>query len=188
MPSLQNLVSSFLGISLLSAAPVTSAFAKGELPSQSFRQEHVGIKKHLQEVGVWVGDLEAKKSEKERSEVKAKVVGFFKNHIKPHAEWEEKVLYPAVDSRAAKGSNPFTATMRYEHTIVGRWTDQLESQEVATSAGARKFMRSTDRLIGLIDAHFEEEEEVLLPILDKSMSKEQFEKEISAKAESHSQH
>lgn len=170
-----------LGTLLMASSAAPSAQAKDERPSQHFRSEHVGIRKHLDEVSGWAGDLESKKSEKERNDLKGKIVGFFKGHIKPHAEWEEKVLYPAVDSRAAKGPNPFTATMRYEHTIVGRWIGELEKMDVSSPAGARKFMRATDRLVGLIDAHFQEEEEVLLPILDKTMSRAQFEKEIMSR-------
>lgn len=177
----RNGISAVLLIALF--LPLT-ALAKTELPSQKFRDEHVGIRKHLEEASVWAGDIE-KKNGKDRDALKRKVVEFFKSHIVPHAEWEEKVLYPAVDKRAAKGPNPFTATMRYEHKIVGRWADELDSQEVSSAEGARKFVRKADRLIGLIDAHFQEEEEVLLPILDKTLSKEQFEKEIMRHSEKH---
>lgn len=105
----------------------------------------------------------------------ARVVRFFREHIKPHAEWEERVLYPAVDKRAASGPNPFTASMRYEHRIVVRWTDEL-----ANTPDVIGFARRADNLLGLVWAHFEEEEEVLLPILDRSMSKEEFDQEIGA--------
>jgi hypothetical protein len=43
---------------------------------------------------------------------------------------------------------------------------------------AVQFARKTDRLLGLISAHFEEEEEVLLPVLDKSTTRKALEKEL----------
>lgn len=46
----------------------------------------------------------------------------------------------------------------------------------------RAFARRTDNLPGLIAAHFEEEEEVLLPLIDRSLTTEQFEKEIGGAA------
>jgi hemerythrin-like domain-containing protein len=108
------------------------------------------------------------------------VVGFVRDHIKPHAEWEERVLYPAVDRRAARGPNPFTASMRYEHGIVVRWTDELATMAAASPLDVVAFRRRADNLLGLIWAHFEEEEQVLLPILDRTMSKEDFDREIGA--------
>jgi hypothetical protein len=44
-------------------------------------------------------------------------------------------------------------------------------------------MRKIDKLLVLIAAQFMKEEKILLLILDKSMTKEQFEKEIIGKHE-----
>lgn len=148
-----------------------------KLPSAQFRTEHVEIKKHLAHVEEWAGKLSATKLE-EQKKTMLKIVTFFKEHIKPHAEWEEKKLYPAVDKRASKGTAAFTTTMRYEHKIVGRWIEGLEKEMSNTSPNTVLFARKTDQLLGLIIAHFEEEEEVLLPILDKSMTAAEFKEEI----------
>ena len=40
------------------------------------------------------------------------------------------------------------------------------------------YLVGRNNLLGLIWAHFEEEEEVLLPILDRTMSAEEFQREI----------
>lgn len=146
-------------------------------PSEQFRTEHVEIKKHLSDVEQWTGNLTSSSSA-EQKKTMLKIVTFFKEHIKPHAEWEEKKLYPAVDKRASKGSEIFTSTMRYEHKIVGRWIEELEKEATAKTSNAKLFSRKTDQLLGLINAHFEEEEEVLLPILDKSMTSTEFKEEI----------
>lgn len=150
---------------------------KSGIPSQQFRTEHVEIKKHLSHVEKWAGDISTSKSI-EQKKLMLKIVTFFKEHIKPHAEWEEKKLYPAVDKRANKGGEVFTSTMRYEHKIVGRWIEELEKESASKTPNSKLFTRKTDQLLGLIIAHFEEEEEVLLPILDKSMTPEEFKEEI----------
>jgi hemerythrin-like domain-containing protein len=146
-------------------------------PTEPFRREHAKIQEHLQHVHVELGKLTAAAADAQRASMEH-VVKFFREHIKPHAEWEERVLYPAVDKRAATGANPFTASMRYEHRIVGRWTDELASMAASASPDAAAFVRRADNLLGLIWAHFEEEEMVLLPVLDETMTPEQFEREV----------
>lgn len=148
-------------------------------PTEHFRSEHVELKKHVSEVEQWVGDLYAASDASKQKDKLTKITGFFKEHIKPHAEWEEKRLYPAVDKRTCTG-HTFTATMRQEHKIVGRWIGDLEQATSAKNPDLRKFARKADQLLGLIKGHFEDEEEILLPILDKSMTPEQFKQEVLA--------
>lgn len=148
-------------------------------PTDPFRREHAEIKEHLDHLKVEVGKIGSAVPEEQQTSM-AHVVRFLREHIKPHADWEERVLYPAVDRRAASGPNPFTASMRYEHRIVGRWTDELARMASASPPDTTGFARRADNLLGLIWAHFEEEEEVLLPILDRAMSKEEFDREIGS--------
>lgn len=171
----------FLGGALVLAALALhpSGGLAADRPSEGFRKEHVEIKKHLDHVKAWAGELPGL-PEAERGKRMTAIVGFFREHIEPHAQWEEKVLYPAVDKRACTGTQPFTATMRHEHGIVGRWIGELDAEAKKPKPDVTAFVRRTDNLLGLISAHFEEEEEVLLPILDKAMTPEQFEKEIGA--------
>jgi hypothetical protein len=75
--------------------------------------------------------------------------------------------------------------MRYEHRIVGRWIGELRAEADKPKIEAAKFARRTDNLLGLIWAHFEEEEEVLLPFIDNGMSKVQFERELGPAAGAH---
>lgn len=151
-------------------------------PSENFRKEHVQIRERLSRISDLVGKLPNQPASQQRDTMK-RVTAFFMGHIKPHAEWEEKVLYPAVDKRAGSQTHLFTATMRNDHKIVGRWISELESESEKTKADPKAFARKTDRLLGLITAHFENEEEVLLPVLDKSMTSEEFEREIMKKSE-----
>lgn len=159
------------------ASPKAAAPASGKRPTEPFRAEHVEVKEHLGHIHSMVGSMLSAPPE-EQVKTMNFVVKFLNTHIKSHAEWEEKVLYPVVDKYAGGGPHAFTASMRYEHGIVGRWIGELQSEAAKPSPDAKVFARRTDNLLGLLWAHFEEEEEVLLPLLDKSMTPEQFEREM----------
>ena len=157
---------------------------KDDRPTAAFRAEHKEVQEHLRHVHQWVGALPAQEPA-EQKRTAQKVASFFEKHIKPHAEWEERVLYPVVDRLAGRGTNPFTATMRYEHRVVGRWIGELRAESDKPRIDPAKFARRTDNLLGLLWAHFEEEEEVLLPLIDKGMTKAQFERELGEAGSAH---
>ena len=160
-------ITSFALIALFTLAALLPARGDDERPTQGFRDEHAEIKEHLDHLDHAVGSL-ATASPEDRARKMAFVVRFLDEHIRAHAAWEEEVLYPVVDEQAGGGER-VTSTMRYEHVIIGRWIDALR-QETDVVA----FTRRADRLLGLIAAHFEKEEEVLLPILDRTMSADEF--------------
>lgn len=81
-----------------------SVGAGTDQPTEKFRQEHVSIKEHLDHLSKMTGNLPGQDASAQRDTMK-KVVIFLKDHSKPHAEWEEKVLYPAVDERAGPRKN-----------------------------------------------------------------------------------
>lgn len=157
-----------------SADTLTSSSARVTEP---FRQEHVELKEHLQHVHEWNGQL-ATQPPAEQAQTMKKIVGFFERHLAPHAKWEEQHLYDSVDKRAGSGPRPFTASMRFEHRVVERWIGDLHKEAEAASPNVTAFARRTDYLLGLVTAHFEAEEEVLLPVLDRTMTKEEFEREL----------
>ena len=161
-----------------------TTFASDQLPTASFRAEHAEVKEHLRHLDSMAGSL-ASQDEAKRATTAAFIVGFLTDHILTHAAWEEKHLYPAVDKRTTAGARPFTGTMRYEHGIIGRGIDDLRKESAAPAFDAVRFVRDTDRLLGLIAAHFEKEEEVLLPVLDESMTREQVEKELGMAETAH---
>lgn len=154
------------------------ARADAPRPTDSFRHEHQNIVRELDRVAARAGALRGPVNARVRAEMAA-IARFFEHDLIPHAEWEERVLYPAVDRRAASPpEHPFTATMRHEHRIVGRWTRELAAAAAAAHPNVRDFVRRTDGLLGLVRAHFEEEEEVLLPVLDRTMTAQEFEHEM----------
>jgi iron-sulfur cluster repair protein YtfE (RIC family) len=153
-------------------------------PTAAFRAEHRRVQEHLRHVHEWVGALPAQELA-EQKDTAQKVVSFFEEHIEPHAAWEERFLYPVVDELAGSGANAFTSTMRYEHRVISRWIAELRAETVRATIDPAKFARRTDNLLGLLWAHFEEEEEVLLPFIDKGAWNEQFERELGKGAGAH---
>jgi hemerythrin-like domain-containing protein len=146
----------------------------GGLASRSFRDEHAVIRTHLTRAQGIVESLGALPPDQQRAAMD-EVVEFFRSHIAPHAEQEEGGLYAAVDRLTCDARERFTASMRHEHVIVGRWIAELEREAARPEPDVRAFARRADNLFGLVLAHFEEEEVVLLPIVDANMTREEFE-------------
>lgn len=149
----------------------------GGLPTQKFRDEHQQVKVHLGHVAEWVGNLQTAPAD-QKKQLAQKVVAFFEKDIKPHAEWEEANLYPVIDQLTGATKERFTSSMRYEHKIIGRWIDELAAEAKKPQPDYVAFSRRADNLLGLIHAHFEEEEQVLLPYADKKMTRAEFEKAV----------
>jgi hemerythrin-like domain-containing protein len=156
----------------------------GQRPTDPFRLEHRAIEDRLSEMDRLVGLLPSASPAEQRGTM-ASFVSFLREHVLTHAEWEEKVLYPVVDRRAGSGENCFTASMRHEHAIVARQTNELAAEVEKAQPNAVWFARRADQLLGLLLAHLENEEEILLPVLDWTMTSEDFEREILSRGFPH---
>jgi len=147
------------------------------LPTDPIRREHRHLQPHLEEleaaateVGQW--DKAA------ASERLPHIVDFFETHLIPHARAEEEILYPAVDE-AMRVPNA-TATMRVEHdeiaVRVGRLRESVNAALDDWSVEqAAMIAHQLSGLSSIILLHFRKEEEVLLPILDKTLTVEEAE-------------
>jgi hemerythrin-like domain-containing protein len=144
--------------------------------TESFRKEHAELVAHLSDLFGALKDLGAIPPH-EQEERMAKLVLFLRDHLRPHAQWEERVLYPLVESYAGDG---FTQSMKHEHRIIERWMDDLGDDASSVLPDAHPFVRRADKLLGLLLAHFEVEEEVLLPILDRALTPEDFARRMEA--------
>jgi hemerythrin-like domain-containing protein len=173
-----------MGCALSTSGAYAQQAAKDERPTAAFREEHREVQRHLRHVHEWIGALSKQRAAEQRKTAQ-RVAAFFETHIRPHAEWEERFLYPIVDKLAGGVPNAFTSTMRHEHRVVGRWIAELRAEADRSVIDASKFARRADNLLGLIWAHFEEEEEVLLPYIDRGMSKAQFERELRDAGHTH---
>jgi len=173
---------------LLSAALLVLSAPAGAAPAarvtDPFRDEHAEVKVHLRHLHDMVGEMRTAPAAEAPGTMRF-VVKFLNEHIREHARWEEQVLYPVVDRLAKSGEHLFTATMRHEHVIIGRWIDELAAEAAKDVPGVEAFARRADNLLGLVAAHFEEEEEVLLPLVDRGMSAEQFKREVLDHRQAH---
>ena len=99
---------------------------------------------------------------------------FLTHQLIPHAQAEDKALYPVVQK--AMGAPMATATMSRDHVEVGRLTDELgtlrvhHSQLSITTLQAQALRRVLYGLYALVKVHFAKEEEIYLPLLDEKLS------------------
>ena len=147
--------------------------------TEAFRLHHAEIREHLNHIDGMAAALPGQSPADQRKTMQ-KAVTFLKEHIGPHAGDEERVLYPVVEQQAGKGSR-LTAVPVYEHRIVERSIAALEREAAKPTPDAAAFSRDALHLMGLLYAHFEDEEEVPLPILDKTMTPEQFKRDVADK-------
>ncbi len=99
---------------------------------------------------------------------------FLTHQLLPHAQAEEKVLYPVVGK--VMGASQATATMSRDHQEVERLVDELDSLRVhrslltITTIQAQALRRVLYGLYALLKVHFAKEEEVYLPLLDAKLT------------------
>jgi iron-sulfur cluster repair protein YtfE (RIC family) len=145
------------------------------LPTEPLRAEHRDLLPHLRLLGTAADELD-RWDRDEATRTLGELVGFLRGHLVPHAAAEEQVLYPAVEeAMAAPGA---TATMVADHAdIVGR-IDRLAQTAGAVEDSwpdpelARDLTRQLVGLDAILLLHFRKEEEVLLPVLDRSLTVE----------------
>ena len=102
---------------------------------------------------------------------------FLTLQLLPHAQAEEKALYPMVQK--VMGAPQATATMSRDHIEVERLTEELASLRVhrslltITTIQAQAMRRVLYSLYALVKVHFAKEEEIYLPLLDAKLSTEE---------------
>ena len=143
------------------------------LPTEPLRAEHRDLLPHLQGLETIADEVDRWNAD-EAAHVLGEIVGFLRGHLVPHASAEEQVLYPAVEeAMAAPGA---TATMRADHAEIVSRIDRLADTAATVadwwpdSAVARDVTHQLVGLSAILLLHFRKEEEVLLPVLDTTLS------------------
>jgi iron-sulfur cluster repair protein YtfE (RIC family) len=99
---------------------------------------------------------------------------FLTHHLLPHAQAEERALYPVVGR--LMGAPEATATMSHDHVEVARLAEELGSLRshlvgASLSESQEKALRRVlYSLSAIVKVHFAKEEEIYLPILDASLT------------------
>lgn len=138
------------------------------LPTSSLREKRAHIRARLDEVDRLAAALPGA----EPGEVPGgmgRIVAALEDEVRPYLEWEGRMLHPIIDKFACEGPAAFSASMQHEHTVIFRWIGQIAAAARVAGAEAQPFVRLTDRLLGLLAAHFEVEDQVFLPVLDRAL-------------------
>jgi iron-sulfur cluster repair protein YtfE (RIC family) len=102
---------------------------------------------------------------------------FLTRQLIPHAQAEDKALYPVVQK--VLGTPQATATMSRDHVEVERLTQELGTLRVhrtqlsITFEQAMALRRVLYGLYALVKLHFAKEEEIYLPLLDSKLTAEE---------------
>lgn len=140
--------------------------------TQPLRDEHKELLPHIEELRTAADQVGDAGPDVLRASVAA-AHDFLVQHLVPHAEAEEKVLYPVVAS--VLGAPEATRTMSRDHLEVGALTQELGAlrRQIATAAPTAAQERDLRRVLyglyALVKVHFAKEEEVYLPILDERL-------------------
>ncbi len=148
-------------------------------PTEDIREHHKMLEERLH--GFWHNIESLQKFSDQERGLLDDLMTFLKEELLPHAEGEEKHLYGKV---AELMRNPlFTKTMEMDHQFIKQYITELETviknvHKESADVTIKRIQTTASKLQGIIDPHFQKENEVYLPILDEKLSKEQVEKEV----------
>jgi len=144
--------------------------------TERIRNHHKGIVKNIRSLVKRAEVLTARPAAPAREALKGDIA-FLLNDLTPHAEGEERGLYPEADKLIRRYGRP-TATMSREHVHLKkeistycRLARKAASSKGPVSRDTRNaLLKAALRLEFLLSVHLEEEEEDLLPFFDKHLS------------------
>lgn len=129
--------------------------------TQSFRDEHEHLLEHVEHIrqaAIEMPELD----EAGREQLLGRIQGFLHETLFPHAEAEERVLYPAVGE--ILGHPEATAPMVHDHLVIKEHAAALAETEPDDVARQQELLYG---LYALIVAHFRKEEELYLPLVER---------------------
>ncbi len=141
--------------------------------TQPIREEHKELYLNLETLRQAADEVNESLTSSAHAKIEDSYI-FLTHKLFPHAQVEEKALYPMVQK--VMGSDHVTATMRRDHLEVERLTEELgtlrvhRSQLSITSIQAVALRRVLYGLYALLKLHFAKEEEIYLPLLDAKLS------------------
>ena len=148
--------------------------------TESYRQSRERLRTQLLELTQLLGTL-PRLDTPQQIAVMNDVLGVLRGTLLPTFRAEEEVLFAEVERRATGSWGRMTEPMRLEHQIMRRWIEDLQTLADVMIPDPQTFALRGERLLGLIDAHFQIESAVLFPVLDRTMTPAQFEHEIRSR-------
>jgi iron-sulfur cluster repair protein YtfE (RIC family) len=126
----------------------------------TFREEHEHLMAHVAHLAAAAAEV-PELSIEERTQLVGRILSFLRDTLLPHAEAEERTLYPALAT--LYGHPDATATMSFDHQAIGERIVALETTAPEDTARLQQLLYG---LHALISVHFRKEEEVYLPLLE----------------------
>ncbi|HEX9037743.1 MAG TPA: DUF2249 domain-containing protein [Ktedonobacterales bacterium] len=145
--------------------------------TDAIRAHHRALAETLDQ---YVADVEASAAETDAASLAGLLdglTGFLSGELLPHAQGEERSLYPALDPIIREHGSP-TATMSVDHEYIGAYARQItETANALRAASAsdragltRKLERLVLQLQTLFGVHLAKEERVYLPLIEQTVS------------------
>jgi hemerythrin-like domain-containing protein len=128
------------------------------------RTEHERLLGHAEHLRVAALELPALSNE-ERRELLDRILDFLRRPLQAHYESEEHGLYPHV--AGLLGDPQATAPMVYDHLAIRRLTDELGDASIHDVPRLQELLYG---LHALITVHFQKEEGLYLPLLERELS------------------
>jgi iron-sulfur cluster repair protein YtfE (RIC family) len=153
---------------------------KGEIKmtniTQPLRDEHKELFPHIESLRFAAETVNENLDSTSRTSID-EAYNFLTHHLIPHAQAEDKALYPVV--QRVMGAPQATATMSRDHVEVGRLTEALGSlrksldQPSISPDKVQALHQVLYGLYALVKVHFAKEEEIYLPLLDAILTEEE---------------
>ncbi|HEX9057385.1 MAG TPA: hemerythrin domain-containing protein [Ktedonobacterales bacterium] len=151
--------------------------------TQPLRDEHKELIPHVELLRAVADSVGEASIESVRQGVD-EAYAFLSHHLIPHAQAEDRALYPVVGE--VLGAPEATATMSRDHVEVGRLTEELRAlrshlaEATISEPEAKALRRVLYGLYALVKVHFAKEEEIYLPILDARLTDEEAQRMFEA--------
>ena len=153
-------------------------------PTESLRKQHSKLAEGLARLWILIDSLQAGDDAKKPELLRA--LAFLEEEVTPHAEAEDCFLYPEVGR--IMGCHQATATMNLDHEFISSYIRELRGQvdaafgpegEGLSAETVASIRVIAHRLTGLLRAHFEKEERVYFPLLDREMTAEEVRQRVT---------
>ena len=142
--------------------------------TQPLRDEHKDLFPHVETLRLAGDAVSGLVLTEEALTLVEEAHNFLTHHLIPHAEAEDKALYPVVQK--VMGAPKATATMSRDHVEVGALTRELTElrQQLTPTKFSAELANALHRVLfglyTLVKVHFAKEEEIYLPLLDASLT------------------
>lgn len=156
--------------------------------TQPLRDEHAHLLPRIETLRTVADTLEHTTPEA-LGDALAELERFLGDHLIPHAEAEDRVLYPVI--ARVMGAVEATATMPRDHVEVGRLAHELSTlRKTIGREGINDERRAALRrvlygLYTLVKVHFAKEEEIYLPLLEQRLPEPEAEQLFAELAHAH---